>query len=88
MGGRLNGKHDRLLDRRQFRTKLSDDRGGALRGVGAILVGFQANDEESLVRRSEMPSMKSNPTTDRTPSTPGNAPDDAFRLLDDRRRFD
>ena len=44
---------DAALDRRQLRPQLRDDGAGALRGIGALLVGLEADDEERLVRRGD-----------------------------------
>jgi hypothetical protein len=52
-GRQIEREDHRLLDRREFRTQLGDDGGGALRGVRALLVGLETDDEERLVRRRE-----------------------------------
>ena len=49
----VEGKTDRLLDRRQPRAQLGDDRARALGRVGPLLVGLQTDDEEGLVRRGD-----------------------------------
>jgi hypothetical protein len=39
-GRQVEWEDDRLLDRRQFRTKLSDDGAGALGGIDTLIVGL------------------------------------------------
>ena len=47
--GQVEGENDRLLDRRELRPQLLNDRARALRRIASFLIGLEANDEERLV---------------------------------------
>ena len=47
-------KHDGALDRGQLRPQTRDDGVDGLRSSGSLFIGLQPNDEEGLVRRSDI----------------------------------
>ena len=80
----VEGEHDRLLDRRQFRPQLGDDGAGAREGSVALLVGLETDDEEGLVGRGDaVDEIEADHRKHALHAR--DRPDDALGLLDDRR---
>ena len=80
--GQVERKHDRARNRPELRPQPRDDGVDALRGVGPLLVGFQPNDKESLVRcRDGIDEIEPDDRDDAL--HPGDRPDDVLDLRDE-----
>ena len=83
IGGRLNGKAMAPWIAAKLRPQPRDDRVGALRRIGAHLVGLEPDDEERLVRRRDIVD-EVQPDHRQHAFDAGDRPDDVLDLLDHR----